>query len=88
MAIFVDTMGMMRRRAAARASSCAMRFIGSLMARYTSSGVTFTGTMLYFLARLFGMTFVSSVGRMTLERSTKSMPSCMHKTSMSSFSVM
>ena len=88
MASFVDTMGTIRRRVAVRASSWAMKFMGSLMATNTSSGVALTGTMLYFFAMFLGMVCVRSVGRMTFVRSIKSMPSCMHRTSMSSFSVM
>ena len=45
MAVRVEMAGVMRRRAAARASSWAMRFIGSAMAMTTSSGVARTGTM-------------------------------------------
>ena len=84
----VAIMGMTWRCEAVRTSSWAMKFSGSLMARYSSSPRVRTGTTPNFLARFLETYLVISGSMSAEDRSIKSMPSCIIRASISWRSVM
>ena len=84
----VATIGTTRLRVAFFTASMAMKFSGSLMARYTSSGVVRTGTTLYWRATFFEITRLISGSRSIADRSMNSTPSCICSASMRPASVM
>ena len=65
----VEIMGMICLREAAFSSSWAMKSSGSLMATYSSSFTSLTGTTQYFLAMDRGTYLASSTGMETRVRS-------------------
>ena len=84
----VVIMGTTRRWVATRTSSWAIKFRGSLMARYRVLPWSRTGVTPYFLAMFRGSTSTSWGSGSTVDRSTNSMPSCKRRVSMSCCSVM